>query len=260
MKLRVQKKPCATCIFRAECALDIERLVDAVRESAPLNWPKHKPWPFMRGHRVCHHSLTAVCAGFWALYKDKFQLGQIAQRLGLVEYVQDDTIDHKGELNVSNKHRLRGEARRARQRGQVPPRYAGISDDHMLAEIRRRKEAMWREAVDAANGRLEPKQYPLQLTEPQVLRDWRGGIKDTALVIVKRSALVSTTRGSFIPPTVVLSEVIEEPTLAEALGVAQAAGRTSMTLEELAAELAAELAKPVTPNWLNQKGFVRQGT
>jgi hypothetical protein len=45
-----------------------------------------------RGHRICHHSRNAVCAGFWARYRDHFDLGQLAQRLNLVTLVNDDTL------------------------------------------------------------------------------------------------------------------------------------------------------------------------
>jgi hypothetical protein len=45
---------------------------------------------FFSGHRICHHSDKAVCAGFWARHKDDFALGQIAQRMGLVEKVDHD--------------------------------------------------------------------------------------------------------------------------------------------------------------------------
>jgi len=47
---------------------------------------------FFSGHRICHHSDTACCAGFFARHKDHFPLGQIAQRLGFVEYVEHDKM------------------------------------------------------------------------------------------------------------------------------------------------------------------------
>jgi hypothetical protein len=31
-----------------------------------------------------------VCAGFWRAYRDRFDLGQLAQRFGAVQYVEDD--------------------------------------------------------------------------------------------------------------------------------------------------------------------------
>jgi hypothetical protein len=48
---------------------------------------------FFEGYRVCHYSNDAVCAGFWARHKDDFTGGQLAQRLGLVELVDDDGRD-----------------------------------------------------------------------------------------------------------------------------------------------------------------------
>lgn len=83
--LRVQRRQCATCIFRPSSALNLEKLLNDVRERRADG----APLPFFKGYRVCHYSKDAVCAGFWARFKDKFQLGQIAQRLGFVEYVDD---------------------------------------------------------------------------------------------------------------------------------------------------------------------------
>ena len=37
-----------------------------------------------KGYRICHNHDEAVCRGFWSRHKDKFQLGQIVQRLGMV--------------------------------------------------------------------------------------------------------------------------------------------------------------------------------
>lgn len=82
MSLRVQSKPCSTCIYRTDTFFDIERLEAEVADT-------HGGF---KGHRICHHSEDAVCAGFWAQHKDKFALGQIAQRLGMVEKVNDDTL------------------------------------------------------------------------------------------------------------------------------------------------------------------------
>ena len=44
------------------------------------------------GHRVCHHSDDICCRGFWNAHKDEFAVGQVAQRLGLVEFVEVDTL------------------------------------------------------------------------------------------------------------------------------------------------------------------------
>ncbi len=82
MTFKVKSKMCDTCIYRPECALDINTLEDAVKD------------PFMKGyfkgHRECHtpkRKSGHCCRGFWNRHKDSFTLGQLAQRLGFVEYV-----------------------------------------------------------------------------------------------------------------------------------------------------------------------------
>jgi hypothetical protein len=82
--LKVQQKQCATCIFNVRfwSKKELSRFLVEIKD------------PHMRGHyythRICHHSKDAVCAKFWAQYKDRFNVGQIAQRLNLVEYVDHD--------------------------------------------------------------------------------------------------------------------------------------------------------------------------
>lgn len=82
--LRVQRLQCATCIYRPDSPLDLAQLEAAIAD------------PRMAGHfkgsRICHHSDDAVCAGFWARHKNNFDAGQLAQRLSLVQLVDDDTI------------------------------------------------------------------------------------------------------------------------------------------------------------------------
>jgi hypothetical protein len=80
---KVQAKACATCIYRKDSPLDLRRLEAAIAD------------PHMRGffadYRVCHHSRDACCRGFWSRHKNKFALGQVAQRLGLVRFVREDS-------------------------------------------------------------------------------------------------------------------------------------------------------------------------
>lgn len=84
MTLRVQRKQCETCIYRPDSPLNLQRLeadcADPVMDG------------FFKGHRVCHHSADAVCAGFWARHKDAFTLGQLAQRLNMVTFVDEDVL------------------------------------------------------------------------------------------------------------------------------------------------------------------------
>jgi hypothetical protein len=83
--MRVQKTQCSTCIYRPDSPLDLAKLEADVADG----------YGGFKGHRICHHSDDACCAGFWARHKNEFQLGQIAQRLGMVEFVEDDTLNGK---------------------------------------------------------------------------------------------------------------------------------------------------------------------
>lgn len=77
---RVQRSMCATCIFRPDSPLDLDRLLADIAD----------PHGGFAGHRICHHSADACCAGFWGRHKNDFPLGQIAQRLGMVDFVSDE--------------------------------------------------------------------------------------------------------------------------------------------------------------------------
>lgn len=83
---KVQKRQCSTCIYRDDSPLDIAELERQIADD----------YGGFTGHRQCHHSddsEPACCAGFWARHKDKFQLGQIAQRLGFVRFVEIDVLE-----------------------------------------------------------------------------------------------------------------------------------------------------------------------
>jgi hypothetical protein len=89
MPFRVQKHQCATCIYKTNTHFDLERLEAAIADPALPG--------FFAGHRICHHSDDVCCAGFWRRHKDAFTLGQLAQRLGCVEYVQVDTLHERSK-------------------------------------------------------------------------------------------------------------------------------------------------------------------
>lgn len=82
MSFEVQRKACATCIYRKDSALDIKKLEADVADK----------FGGFKGHRICHHSKSACCRGFWNRHKHKFAMGQIAQRLRLVAFVDHDTL------------------------------------------------------------------------------------------------------------------------------------------------------------------------
>ena len=86
VEFNVQKKMCTTCIYKKPHRLDINKLEDDVRD------PNMEG--YFSGFRVCHHSEDVCCRGFWNRHNDKFQAGQMAQRLKLVKYVIVDTLKH----------------------------------------------------------------------------------------------------------------------------------------------------------------------
>lgn len=79
----VQKRPCISCIYRSDSPLDLKKLESDIAD----------PHGGFTGYRICHHSDDACCGGgVWSRHKDHFALGQIAQRLGLVRFVNEDTL------------------------------------------------------------------------------------------------------------------------------------------------------------------------
>jgi hypothetical protein len=83
MNFRVMRRRCATCIYRKDSSLDLKKLEADVADP-------HMAGHF-RGYRECHHAKRRsgiCCRGFWDKHKDHFDIGQIAQRLKLVEFVE----------------------------------------------------------------------------------------------------------------------------------------------------------------------------
>jgi len=83
--LKVQRRQCATCIYRPDSSLNLADLEQQIAD------------PRMRGHfrgfRACHHAKRDVCCrGFWNRHRDHFDAGQIAQRLKLVAFVDVDKL------------------------------------------------------------------------------------------------------------------------------------------------------------------------
>lgn len=89
---QVQKRPCSTCIYRRDSPLDIAQLEAAIAD------PRCDG--FFTGYRICHHTPDAegiCCAGFWARHHNHFTMGQVAQRMGWVAYVEVDCFTEKGD-------------------------------------------------------------------------------------------------------------------------------------------------------------------
>lgn len=83
MTFDVRKTSCETCIYRRDSPFDIEELEDMVRDPSGHGFA---------GFRICHHSKSLCCRGFWNRHKDEFPLGQVAQRLGMVKFVREDGL------------------------------------------------------------------------------------------------------------------------------------------------------------------------
>ena len=75
----VRRSACATCIYRKDSPLDLEYLEDEIRD----------PRGGFHTYRICNHGDTACCRGFWTRHKDAFMLGQLAQRLRAVRFVDE---------------------------------------------------------------------------------------------------------------------------------------------------------------------------
>ena len=83
MGFKVNKKMCKTCIFRPNSpfSIDLDRYMDEITDEKG----------YIKGWRICHEDASkkeVCCRGFWNCYKNNFQVGQIAQRLNLVEEVE----------------------------------------------------------------------------------------------------------------------------------------------------------------------------
>lgn len=83
---QVQAAPCNTCIYRRDSPLDLKKLEAEIADN----------YGGFQSYRVCHHSDSACCRGFWNRHKDKFALGQIAQRLNFIIKVKHDKFRTNG--------------------------------------------------------------------------------------------------------------------------------------------------------------------
>lgn len=81
MSFQVMARRCSTCIYRKDLHWDLTKLENQVRD----------PHMGFNGYRICHHQKRRgkiCCRGFWDHHKNEFPLGQIAQRLNMVTYVE----------------------------------------------------------------------------------------------------------------------------------------------------------------------------
>ena len=85
--LTVRRNQCASCIYRPDSPLDLEKLERQVRDR----------WVGFKGYRACHqHDREKVCCrGFWDRHSDEFPGGQLATRLNCVYIVDaNGRIEH----------------------------------------------------------------------------------------------------------------------------------------------------------------------
>lgn len=78
---KVQDRMCNTCIYRKDSPLELKKLEGQIADG-------HGGF---NSFRVCHHSNDVCCRGFWNRHKDQSAIGQVAQRMGLVDFVHVDT-------------------------------------------------------------------------------------------------------------------------------------------------------------------------
>ena len=75
---RVRKTPCPTCIYRADCSLDLDKLEREVTDEHGA----------IVGHRICHHHTgesNVCCRGFYNRHKRNLLTTRLAMMFGLVE-------------------------------------------------------------------------------------------------------------------------------------------------------------------------------
>ena len=79
---------CSTCIYRPESPLDLKKLEDDCRD-------EHG---HLAKYRICHHHQDAAevcCRGFWQAHREDSTPCQIADRLGRVEFTDDEPDIHR---------------------------------------------------------------------------------------------------------------------------------------------------------------------
>jgi hypothetical protein len=97
---KVQAQICATCIYKAGLGWDLHKLEGQVRDK--------KMRGFFKAYRECHHAKRGskvCCRGFWNAHMNDFAIGQIAQRLGLVEFVEIDVMKEESNALRAQHHR-----------------------------------------------------------------------------------------------------------------------------------------------------------
>ena len=88
MGFKVRSTLCPTCIYKVGSEF-AEGLENQCKDKAG----------FFQKYRVCHHTKDSCCRGFWNRHNNDFQLGQVAQRLKIVEFTDEDMYPELSSIN-----------------------------------------------------------------------------------------------------------------------------------------------------------------
>lgn len=83
MSFKVQRKKCDQCLFTDARIVSESRMKDVVQDCLDKD-------TFFVCHKTQVHALkeSVCCRGYWDEYKNQFNLGRIAQRLGVVDEIE----------------------------------------------------------------------------------------------------------------------------------------------------------------------------
>jgi hypothetical protein len=78
--LKIQRKQCNQCLFSGRRIVSPARKREVVEECLKYE-------TFFTCHKGSIAGVNACCKGYWDRYHESFQLGQLAARLGWIEWV-----------------------------------------------------------------------------------------------------------------------------------------------------------------------------
>jgi len=84
--MEVQIKQCDECLFSDNKIVSEARKKDVIRTCLKEN-------TYFTCHKATAKNMNVCCKGYWDMYRNKFNLGRIAQRIGGPNFVKVDD-DH----------------------------------------------------------------------------------------------------------------------------------------------------------------------